>query len=635
MKNLAPPPRQRLLIGALLLGLGLSSGLAQTAENPHTFDTVKGSWTTWWGLTGWPFDHDPSLDAAGDPNSGSLRFEIPFTGAAAEQVMTFGTLANRWAWDSGVVVNTIGAYKNLSLDLKVDPSSAPTTSGNYGNWEFGLVTFDTDWAQVYLPSVQIPLSATNWTHIVVPLDPTKPGAEKVTGFFVKLWSDGAFTNTFIMNIDNVYLEPATNEPPPPPPTMAIQEPAPGLNFIAAGAGQYDRQNIRLISPDYSWVGKGNTPVTYSFDVASFPGNSNPGFELHSYLVPVPPDPGTIGTGSSPDWDQPTAIFMDLQNQADGSAIWTFRWKTNTAGSNATFYDPPLGAITEPAGALGTWTLSFANDTSVTMTSPSGASTNFVFSEDKVAAFKDDGGNPLPLYYYIGAKPQEVANIGLSAAISKASVQGATTPVNSDFLAEGLDTNIWELAAQSAGGVLAVPTNALFLLSWTLPDVGFTLQGTSSLGTGWTDLNLTPQTIGSTKRVLLTTADAGSGPTGFFRLIQRPFVKLQVLLPGETAAPGTATGKTGTPDSQLAGVPFNVTVYAVDENWRRVPTAPADEIALTSTDEGSTMPDNATLAGGSRTFSVTLFSEGNFTFTATDVTDDTKTAATSASVSVTP
>src|SRR5439155_21266217 len=45
-----------------------------------------------------------------------------------------------------------------------------------------------------------------------------------------------------------------------------------------------------------------------------------------------------------------------------------------------------------------------------------------------------------------------------------------------------------------------------------------------------------------------------------------FVKLQLLVPGETAAAGTAAGKTGTPTAQSAGVAFNVTVNAVDTNW---------------------------------------------------------------------
>src|SRR5439155_14030987 len=48
-----------------------------------------------------------------------------------------------------------------------------------------------------------------------------------------------------------------------------------------------------------------------------------------------------------------------------------------------------------------------------------------------------------------------------------------------------------------------------------------------------------------------------------------FVKLQLLLPGETAAPGTGAGKTGLPAAQTAGGSYSVTVNAVDANWNVV------------------------------------------------------------------
>ena len=50
-----------------------------------------------------------------------------------------------------------------------------------------------------------------------------------------------------------------------------------------------------------------------------------------------------------------------------------------------------------------------------------------------------------------------------------------------------------------------------------------------------------------------------------------FAKLQLLVPGETASPGSATGKTGTPTAQNAGNAFNVSVNAVDANWNLVNT----------------------------------------------------------------
>src|SRR6185503_4964732 len=48
-----------------------------------------------------------------------------------------------------------------------------------------------------------------------------------------------------------------------------------------------------------------------------------------------------------------------------------------------------------------------------------------------------------------------------------------------------------------------------------------------------------------------------------------FAKLQLLVPGETAAPGSVTGKIGTPTAQSADGSFNVTVKAVDANWNTV------------------------------------------------------------------
>src|SRR2546430_1303202 len=93
-----------------------------------------------------------------------------------------------------------------------------------------------------------------------------------------------------------------------------------------------------------------------------------------------------------------------------------------------------------------------------------------------------------------------------------------------------------------------------------------------------------------------------------------FAKLQILMPGETAAPGTASGKTGTPTAQTAGTSFNVTVNAVDATWNAVSST--DAIAITSSDANATLPTNAALVAGTKTFSVTLKTGGSQTVTAT-------------------
>ncbi|HKW14036.1 MAG TPA: hypothetical protein VJS69_06090, partial [Candidatus Krumholzibacteria bacterium] len=111
----------------------------------------------------------------------------------------------------------------------------------------------------------------------------------------------------------------------------------------------------------------------------------------------------------------------------------------------------------------------------------------------------------------------------------------------------------------------------------------------------------------------------------------PYTKLQVLLPGESPAPGTGTGKTGTPQRQTVGVPFNVTLRACDSSWNLVTTV-TNSVTLTSTDGSAALPSSFALVNGARTVQVTLNATGAFTISATDNSDPTIPKATSASVS---
>ena len=111
-----------------------------------------------------------------------------------------------------------------------------------------------------------------------------------------------------------------------------------------------------------------------------------------------------------------------------------------------------------------------------------------------------------------------------------------------------------------------------------------------------------------------------------------FAKLQLLAPGETAAPGSSTGKTGSPTAQTAGTSFNVTVNAVDANWNLVSSA-GDTVGLTSSDSNASLPSNAALVGGSKSFAVTFKTTGSQTLTATDLDDGSKPANSSPAITV--
>ncbi len=95
-------------------------------------------------------------------------------------------------------------------------------------------------------------------------------------------------------------------------------------------------------------------------------------------------------------------------------------------------------------------------------------------------------------------------------------------------------------------------------------------------------------------------------------------KLQILLPGMTAAPGTSSGYTGTPFTQTVGVPFQVVVSATDANWNIVSVT--DEVSLSSSDPQAALPSSANLVNGTVTLTVTLNTTGLQTVTAEDLTN---------------
>jgi hypothetical protein len=143
-------------------------------------------------------------------------------------------------------------------------------------------------------------------------------------------------------------------------------------------------------------------------------------------------------------------------------------------------------------------------------------------------------------------------------------------------------------------------------------------------------------FGSGSNVRLTCTDFSSPPrTGTsVNITVNPasFTKLQVILPGETPRGGTAAGKIGTPNTEMAGSPFSITIRAVDAYWNVV-SGIGDRIALTSTDEFAGIPAETTLVSGQLVFPGTLFKSGTQTITAHDVDNSSITDYTSAGVNI--
>lgn len=116
--------------------------------------------------------------------------------------------------------------------------------------------------------------------------------------------------------------------------------------------------------------------------------------------------------------------------------------------------------------------------------------------------------------------------------------------------------------------------------------------------------------------LATTVSAPSVTT-----VADVFSQLQVLAPGETAAPGTDTGKNGNPTVQGVGAPFSLTVNGVDLYWNLVSSA-ADTISIFSTNSPSPIAAlaDAPLAGGTVAFNVSFITNGIYTLFATNVSN---------------
>ncbi len=632
---------------AFVLTAAAVIGQAQSFVNPKTFDTGIGSWTIWngWGLQGSWLTWDPSLDASNDPNSGSLRYDVPFTGDSGDQFMTFGTLHDAWGWDGTTVVNAVGVYTNITFDFKLDPATAPAKDGTFGTLVIGLVTWlggASGWNAHQQGTYTIPASATNWTHVTIPIDPTTADADNTVGEYINMWSGGNFTSTLSFNVDNIYLQPSTNAAPLPPPTMALEKAgSSGVEIIMDGTGdQWQRNAISTPSGGgpYLWTSQGSYPVTYSCTITNFPDiATHLGFEAHMYLVNGDTAPSGQDVSGSTDWGVPDLLIFRLENQVstvlmtNGTSITTnftyqemaqIQWKTNYPNANAT----NIPVVVYPPSALGTWTVTFTDSTHGTLTGPGITATNFDLPAEAVqnnfspatsflqfGMFKDDGAN-------------DGHNNGAHGTFSRVQFTGATAnSIDDDFSGATL-TNKYAWRKTDANYVQFIPPGTAWIVDWTLPANQFNPQSAAAITGPWN-----PAVFTSTYRDpsamhgLLSQTALPSASAGFFRLIKRPFVQLQVLMPGETAAPNTPTGKNGTPAPQTVGTPFNITVNAVDAVWNVVPSS--DTVDITSSDPSAILPQDAALVNGTQTFAVTFNSTGSFTVTATDVTDATKTANT--------
>jgi hypothetical protein len=232
-------------------------------------------------------------------------------------------------------------------------------------------------------------------------------------------------------------------------------------------------------------------------------------------------------------------------------------------------------------------------------------------------------------------PGEVASPGSATGKTAATptAQTAGTAIASGIVVRAVDAN-WNLVSSSTPTVTissSTDTNSV-----AADDNGGT-AGNVTLASGTATLSsFTFKTAGAAQTITATHTSGTLTAHTSQSITVNPgaFTKLQLLVPGETAVAGTSTGKSGTAGTRTTGTAFNVTVNAVDANWNLVSTAPANTIGILSSDVAATLPANAALSSGTRTFSLTFNTGGTATVTATNISDGTKTSSVSPTLTVT-
>jgi len=644
-----------LLLGTVLLTFTSrgATPLDDTVNYTNNFDNAASvtSWLYWYGngSNNNAMTWDSTVDAATNPSSGSLLFETTFP--ASDQLAWFGTFGNRWGYDTEFRHDAT-KYTNIVMDIHVDPTSAISQAGTFGDLQIGFYDGPNQ-----IGSQTIPASATNgWAHIVQPIDPSTPNISSVSGIAFRIQTYNNFANPIghvKFWIDNLKMVVSPVKIPPPTLGRSFTKPIQGLNMLSTAANGNEFQRTSIVYNNHfgvGWVGASD-PVTYSITITNFPNGIYTNYQGHIFITTgnTPPSFDT-----SPDYSQTNVIFFDVHQNFNGTGTAYFRYKVNEENANSNMFGAEFigpasaGTLTNvnASTVLGTWGITFSQDTNVTIFGPGGVSSSFALRPDAATNFVE------PLNVLFGGQPNRqsdtfpLANIGQDVVIAAVGItNGANTVLSDNFMADSaLDTLNFTRLAGDVNTVQLVPEGSAFWIKWSLPDVGFGLQITTNIlnPNSWTTLTgpnaITPPlnnyTATGARSSLVPTSALGSLDHGYFRLIDESYKRLQVLLPGEAAAPGTSTGKTGTPTSVAAGTPVAITVNAVNDQWFVLPTI-NDTVHISSSDTAAIIDPDLALSQGTQFFNVIFSAPGTYTVTASDLTDTTKSPGTSASIVVTP
>jgi hypothetical protein len=539
-----PNLNTRHCLRSLLLGAALAmSVVTNQAQNvvldfnsdsiwAQTNQTSLATWQWWGGCT--TTREWVTNDVADNPESGSVKISITWpveAGTGLDFQYSIGLpLSGAGNYDLGITLTPIN-YTNVEFDILWDTNLSTATIEDHMDGQnagdpngFGIGFVATQFGQTWAPNADQPRPVANgtWEHFSIPINPAWP---VIPGMIFKKWrsnSNASATNlankSSVFYVDNIVFNFNTNLVIPPP-EMKIEPANVGLNVMATGGGQYQRNGIRSIPADaVQWVGNPD-PVTYSVTLTEFPsGASYSGYQAHIYLAP-----DTTG-GNAPDWDDANVILVQFQENGDGTGVCNFRFKTNAPASNGELYGSGTIMQLIAPTVLGTWNVTFTNDHYITITGPGGVSTNFSMGPDAAALFQTFTPS---MGTYFGTVPGQPANLSQRAVLSNIKVMnGATTVVDDSFPVafppDEVDINQW--IVRSDGGAIALkvveqPGN--YWLHWNLPDpYASGVQISSNVLTDWVDSGLSFRLANARHEVFVPTnilIGTGYENASFFRL----------------------------------------------------------------------------------------------------------------------
>lgn len=496
-----------------------------------------------------------------------------------------------------------------------------------------------------------PAAGTGYQHYSLPLggwaaanaaklNPTVSSFTFAVGFFM---SGPTITTNEEIDVANVQVVMNTNPPPPPLPRLTTVAAKPGVRVFAQNiVATYNQEGFSTVNENQSWVGASPMHPSYSIKIGDFDTVNN--YTLYAQFVQGGNAINPFIAYSSPD------CLTWSFTRAAGGFTSSVAYKVNDANSGPT--NTIMNMTSTSLDGRGIWNLTFTSDSNGIVTAPDGTTGSFVIPPGDAALF----ANPLNISF--GTAPNDPNGFGQFIDINQMVITNLVSGenVNDDFTKDPiLNPNLWDTGfSLDAGSVIQVPPGLAYWVHWPVPDDGFALQTKADLtntGVRWSGgLFIGGTVMGPTNRwVLVPTTDLPTldgTPTGtlstnmgFFRLVKFTATQLQVLFAGETSAPGTALGYTGSPTpisgATSAGALTSVTINAVDSTFDIVPGVTDTVHLISSADPNATEPSDAALVNGTLTESILFTAAGNWTVTASDTSAHPLASGTSAAISVGP